>query len=348
MKNRIKVLGAVRNWQPLKDDDPFADDKKIFLTYMSVNCAGFDNKKAIDAILKDLKNQLTRKYKKEQLQQNIIVPLREDKDVFIGTSGKGIYLIVEPKDSIETFKFYSTRIRSEQKHWRNLKLISNKYKLFSNIKSEEIAQNNVHIFFDESGSAVVSNFANDPVFVVSAVLFKSIGEIKKTSKIFDFLRQSIFSKSPNFEFKSNNLMKGNELKETLKHLSVLEFDCVSICFVKKNINNPSFLNSKIFRKFAFQRLVDKIAPFINSANLYFDAFSGEQFKNEFLAYLSKQNAGYPANLIANTEIVDSKLYPGCQIADIVSGTVRKEYLQKKGLISLIETKFLYDIEYFPY
>ncbi|EMO25288.1 hypothetical protein LEP1GSC170_3273 [Leptospira interrogans serovar Bataviae str. HAI135] len=49
------------------------------------------------------------------------MPFRESDKIFIGTSQKGIYFIESSADAKNTLDFYTNRIRSEQKHLRNLK-----------------------------------------------------------------------------------------------------------------------------------------------------------------------------------------------------------------------------------
>ncbi|EMO88185.1 hypothetical protein LEP1GSC024_4106 [Leptospira noguchii str. 2001034031] len=64
------------------------------------------------------------------------MPFRESDKIFIGTSQKGIYFIESSADAKNTLDFYTNRIRSEQKHLRNLKKIIRKNNLFELIEEK--------------------------------------------------------------------------------------------------------------------------------------------------------------------------------------------------------------------
>nr|WP_198290284.1 hypothetical protein [Leptospira noguchii] len=108
------------SWVP-EDEDRYGEDKKKFIEYLIHNCKGFKNGQSIKVIIKN--GNFKYEYSKETFQHQIIVPFRESDKIFIGTSQKGIYLIESSADAKNTLDFYTNRIRSEQKHLRNLKII---------------------------------------------------------------------------------------------------------------------------------------------------------------------------------------------------------------------------------
>nr|WP_198289746.1 hypothetical protein [Leptospira noguchii] len=108
------------SWVP-EDEDRYGEDKKKFIEYLIHNCKGFKNGQSIKVIIKN--GNFKYEYNKEAFQHQIIVPFRESDKIFIGTSQKGIYLIESSADAKNTLDFYTNRIRSEQKHLRNLKII---------------------------------------------------------------------------------------------------------------------------------------------------------------------------------------------------------------------------------
>ncbi|UOG61176.1 hypothetical protein [Leptospira noguchii] len=108
------------SWAP-EDEDRYGEDKKKFIEYLIHNCKGFKNGQSIKVIIKN--GNFKYEYSKETFQHQIIVPFRESDKIFIGTSQKGIYLIESSADAKNTLDFYTNRIRSEQKHLRNLKII---------------------------------------------------------------------------------------------------------------------------------------------------------------------------------------------------------------------------------
>lgn len=108
------------SWAP-EDGDRYGEDKKKFIEYLIHNCKGFKNGQSIKVIIKN--GNFKYEYNKEAFQHQIIVPFRESDKIFIGTSQKGIYFIESSADAKNTLDFYTNRIRSEQKHLRNLKII---------------------------------------------------------------------------------------------------------------------------------------------------------------------------------------------------------------------------------
>ena len=112
-------------WTP-QPGDIHGADKKVFLSYLLSNCIGFKSSEKIETILGSLKTKFKRRYTKESLQHCLLVPLREEIGFFVGTSSKGIYLVKDAEDALTTINFYSNRIRSEEKHLRNLRVIVQK------------------------------------------------------------------------------------------------------------------------------------------------------------------------------------------------------------------------------
>lgn len=127
------------SWVP-EDGDRYGEDKKKFIEYLIHNCKGFKNGQSIKVIIKN--GNFKYEYNKEAFQHQIIVPFRESDKIFIGTSQKGIYFIESSADAKNTLDFYTNRIRSEQKHLRNLK------KLFVKIIYLSLLKRNV--FLQES------------------------------------------------------------------------------------------------------------------------------------------------------------------------------------------------------
>jgi hypothetical protein len=81
-----------------------------------------------------------------------MAPLRDEGRVFIGTSNRGIYLLEKVEDAEETINFYSTRIRSELRHVRNVKALARRYRLLKKYKARKPRSGETLIYFDESGT----------------------------------------------------------------------------------------------------------------------------------------------------------------------------------------------------
>lgn len=338
------ILKNAIDWRPSDPQDPHGNDKKKFINYMIDNHCGFNNATSIKSLLKSIPGFAT-KYKKESFQHNILVPLREDPKVFIGIrSNKGIFLVTNADDANTTYKFYSTRINSEQKHWRNLRKIAKKYKLFKNYKSTDQKGHRSFVFFDESGTPSLKDSNVTPYFIVSAVILSSKSELKKLDAKFKNLR-SIFKKDGSFEFKSNKLKNG-ELRTILNDLYSIDYEFASVCFIKKTLKGSGFGYPKSFYKYAYQMLIDRVLTYTGEANLYFDKYGDESFKNDFFAYVQESNLGFPLGKIHEMKMVNSYEEAGNQLADLISGMIYKRELKKIDLLPLIEEKMKQDIYYF--
>ncbi|MCW7475610.1 DUF3800 domain-containing protein [Leptospira levettii] len=335
-----------KDWVP-EEDDKFGEDKVTFVNYLINNCKGLKNSKSISNIIANV--EFTKNFSKEELQHNIIVPLRESGEVFIGTSNKGIYFIDSSEDAKKTLDFYANRIRSELKHLRNLKKIIRKNDLFKNLKPKKDEKTKINIYFDESGTPSLKNLENDPFFIVTAIVIESDRNkpILELDKKFKFIRE-VLNKKSDFEFKSTRL-KQHEYKKTLIELSTIDYEFASIIFDKAKLNSAGFNNAKSFYKFSFDYLLKELFDYVGGTiNLYFDQYSSEEsiFQKEFEKYIKNKNLGYYLKDIDNLGMFNSNDHPFIQIADLISGVLKNFMKRKSNLFDLVEEKCIF-IRRFP-
>jgi hypothetical protein len=339
---RKKIIEKIQNWKP-KRQDAFGEDKLRFIRYMSENCSGIANANSIQNIIHSISFQ--RKYTKESFQHHIIVPLREEDDIFVGTSSKGIFLVQDASDVQATMDFYTKRIRSEHAHLRNLKRIARKNGLVKNqVTSNEPLKTT--IFFDESGTPSLSDRDTNPFFIVSAIIFNHKNPDKLLKKRFSFIRSEL-GLPGNYEFKSTRL-RPKQYKRILKELTPVEYEAACICFVKKKLTGKGFNHPTSFYKFAFQYLVGDLLDYVGGANLYFDEYSSgkSKFKREFLDYIRKRNAPFIYNRMEKIEMIESSKSPSAQMADLVAGVFKWKLLNKVDIYQLIDEKIVF-VRYFP-
>lgn len=332
-----RSLDRANHWQPDPNDN-FGPDQKTFLEFMIENCSGYDKAMPEKSILNSLR--LDKIHSKEQLQHHVIVPLREQKGFFIGTSSKGIYFIDAASDAEVTIDFYTARIRSEHKHLRNLRGIVKRDNLFRNLQRTVQGIDRSMIFFDESGVPSLSNIGTDPFFIVSAVVIPNKRERKLLDKKFNYLRTE-FSKLHDYEFKSTRLDKRKYVR-TLKELSTVDYSFASVCFIKKKLSSEGFKHPKSFYKYAFRFLVDRVLDFVVDTDLYFDEYSDvtSRFTSEFLNYLKDQTIGFPKDRIRRMDTVLSASEHGVQLADLISGVIKNRVMGDFDLLPLIEEKMI--------
>src|SRR2546427_9390450 len=96
---RRQILNDARDWEP-NDQDIAGSDKRALLNYLLRHGRGIENAVAIARIKE--RAHFSRRYSREAIQQQLIVPLRDEGRVFIGTSNRGVFLLEKAEDAEET------------------------------------------------------------------------------------------------------------------------------------------------------------------------------------------------------------------------------------------------------
>jgi hypothetical protein len=334
------LLEEARDWQP-KPEDTYGKDKKTFLTYMVDHCNGREHPCSIDVIRTTLPFERT--YERGAFQHQILVPLREEDLVFIGTSQNGIYLITDINAALETIQFYSHRIHSERNHLRNLFRLASKKGLFQTSDLQSSTLRSSIIYFDESGTTSYTDIENNPYFIVTGVLLKDRKSRMLLERKFELVKKT-FGKSENFEIKST-AFRPRDYNFILGELSTLDYEFASVCFHKKQLSGEGFNYPKSFYKYAYRFLLENLVESVMTADLYFDQYSNinSPFSREFIIYLQKNQPFITSDQI---QIVDSRNFPGIQLADLISGVIRVELENQEGILRLIDDKRI-DIIHYP-
>jgi hypothetical protein len=341
-----RLIEQAKSYIPHKRD-PYGKDKKIFLNYLSKHCVGFENKDSIKSILSTLKSKFGRPYNKESLQHNLIVPLREEYGFFVGTSSEGIYLVKDAEDALTTMNFYSKRIRSEEKHLRNLKVIVRRNKLFRGYIAGKKLNRPVNVYFDESGTPDRNNVSGDPFFIVTGIVIDSRIPYNLLNEKLAFIR-TLLRKPPGYELKSNKL-SAKDHRLVINELRTIDYEFASVCFVKEKLQPDSFQFSSSFYKYANNYLVEKLLDRLEKVNLFFDQYGdpNSPFEKEFINYIKLKNDVWPKDKINNIKMFDSKDMQFIQIADLIAGAISKTLRGKGNYLPLLEEKKL-DIYWFPF
>jgi len=249
---RRTILSDVRDWEAA-EEDPLGADKRALLDYLLKCGRGIENAVSIARIGEEA--DFSRNYTREAIQQQLIVPLRDEGRVFIGTSNRGIFLLEKAEDAEETIDFYSTRIRSELRHVRNVKALARRYRLFSKYKSRNSPAGATLIYFDESGTPSMTDATHEPFFIIGAVLVEDRRTLKALPKRLQFIAESIGTPTT-YEFSFNKLNK-KQRRRALNELRVVDFQWVAVCFVKERLTSRGFAEPKIFYKYASQFLTSR-------------------------------------------------------------------------------------------
>jgi len=243
MTPKKSLLEKARAWKP-KENDSFGEDQKSFLDYIVVNCCGIKHAMSIKNILENV--PFKKDFTRESFQHHILVPLREEEDLFIGTCSKGIYFISDGEDAIKTISFYTNRIRAEKKHLRNLKKIAKKNHLFRSFqddikKSDKIKK---FLYLDESGVPSLKNMKDNPYYIVGALVIDGKNPQRQLSLKLNFIRQ-LLNKPQEYEFKSTR-MNMKDYQIFLKELTTIDYEFAAICFIKDKLTGEGFKHAKSF------------------------------------------------------------------------------------------------------
>jgi hypothetical protein len=123
---RNGIVNVARHWRPA-DDDPHGADKRALLDYLLQHARGLENAVPIRRVAAEA--EFTRPYSVKSVQQQLMVPLRRQGEVFVGMCNHGIFLPESAQDFSEIISFYDTRIRSEQRHKANVMRLARRYGL---------------------------------------------------------------------------------------------------------------------------------------------------------------------------------------------------------------------------
>jgi hypothetical protein len=334
------LLQRASQWNPAPEDRR-GPDKKKFLNYLIAHCKGKKNATNIERILNSVSFQ--RSYSKGEFQHSIIVPLREDENVFIGTSNKGIYLVTDAEAAYTTIGFYTNRIRSERKHLRNLTRLAARTGIFTDYDFPPSPNKRKYIYFDETGSPTLTDVDRDPFFIVTAVVISDRKSEKLLERKFKLIRET-YGKAENFEMKSSSFDK-KKYKFILQELSTLDYEFCYVCFLKRELVGPGFEYPKSFYKYAYSFLLDRVIESVVAGSLFFDEYSSHEspFNSEFIEYIAKHNAFIKKDQM---KIEDSRDRPGIQLADLLCGVVRNRMEGNFDLFPLVQDK-LTDFANFP-
>ena len=337
------MLEAVADWEP-NPDDPSGGDKHVLLNFLAKHAVGSRNPISIERVASSA--AFSRKYTREGVQQQLMVPLRAEGQIFIGTGSKGIYLIDSPEDGDKTIQFYSTRIRSELRHLRNLKSLAARYNLFSGYTSSKRKGPKCFLYFDESGTPSLKDASTTPHFIVCGVLLENAGALRSIDKRFDLIAD-ILGKPSGYEFKSVSLNK-KQYTTILKELAPLDFQWAAVCFVKKRLTSKGFGDSTTFYRFAYQFLAEELLNIAWDAELYFDEYSkiGSAFEKEFASYIKARNAGLPPHRLKSVTMLSSDRSRLIQLADLLAGIVKNQAKGKFDLQHLVDDKVI-RVQYWP-
>jgi hypothetical protein len=313
-----RIQRLADSWRP-DPDDPDGEYKLRLIRFLCRSGATSTSPIPIKRVLDE--SGLAGEFSREGFQHRILGPLRRDPKVFIGTSSRGIFVVLTPEDADATLGFYTWRVRAELRHARNLRALAKRTHLFK-AHTSKIPQGKERavIYIDESGSPNVNDL-NPPVFVVAAVIIGSNQDLSGLDQRFRNAFSAI-RRPEEHELKASALSVRKHAM-VLRELSLLDYQWAAACFHKPELTSAGFSDPKTLYKYAFQFLVSDLLTIAWQADLVIDESSTGSFQDELSSYLRHQNSGMPVNRLKSVKFADSSKVRLVQLADLVAGAVRR-------------------------
>jgi hypothetical protein len=335
------IVRLAEEWKP-DPADPLGADKTRLVRFLLKNGITSENPITIKRLLAQAGFHGT--YSREQLQHQLLGPLRRSDKLFVGTSSRGVFLVTTPEDADTTLGFYTWRIRAELRHARNLRTLAKRTKLFDGHKpSDPGNKQRAVIYVDESGTPDVTNHT-PPVFVVAAVVLEGRQDVATLEQRFKnaFV---VASRPEDHELKTSGLSVAKHAK-VLRELSLLDYQWAAACFHKPALNSAGFSDPKTFYRYAFQFLIADLLQIAWQAELVIDESSTSSFQNQLKHYLKKQNSGLPVNKLTDIGFSSSSQQRLIQLADLIAGAVRRAVTGSPGPLREIEHRKI-SLQFWP-
>jgi hypothetical protein len=335
-----KLIRLAESWTPDPDDE-YGEDKHRLIRYLLANGHSVANPITLKEAL--MKIRFTHHYRREALQHKLLGRLRRDPKVFIGTSGKGIFLVTTQADADATLGFYTWRIRAELRHARNLRDLAKRAKFGGAESAIAAKKKRAVIYMDESGNSDIENL-QPPVFVIGAVVIESRRDIAGLDQ--RFRNASAHIRRPEeHELRTGGLSEGKHA-QVLHELSLLDYQWAAACFDKSRLNTAGFADPVTFYRYAFQFLVGDLLTIAWQADLVIDENSTAVFQAQFEDYLRRQNSGLPINRLGTIKFSDGGKERLVQLADLVAGAVRRSVAGEGRPLREIEHKMI-NVQFWP-
>lgn len=181
------------------------------------------------------------------------------------------------------------------------------------------------VFIDDSGDPGFKiNKGSTRFFVIALIIFKDDLEAEKAAVRIKGLKRKL-GFPDDLEFKFNKSSRKTRVS-FLKTINVFDFQIRSIVFDKTKITSDELKNNKnSFYGYAIKMVLKHSRNFIVQAKVKIDGSGDRVFRKNFLSYLRRELSLTEKPILKHCKIVDSKGNALIQMADMVSGAVRRSY-----------------------
>lgn len=185
------------------------------------------------------------------------------------------------------------------------------------------------VFIDDSGDPGFKlDKGSSPFFVISLVIFDDNLEAEKTAVAIKNLRRALkFPDDVEFKF----FKSSKKVREKFLHaINPYKFRIRSLIVEKSRIRSKELKDNKESFYGYFVKMVLKYSnDSIYNAKIKIDGSGDRSFRRSFLSYLRRELNFKQKKLVGNCRLVDSKENVLIQMADMVSGSIRRSYDKEK-------------------
>lgn len=185
------------------------------------------------------------------------------------------------------------------------------------------------VFIDDSGDAGFKlEKGSSEIFVISCVIFHDELEAEKTAVAIKELKRELkFPDQVEFKF---NRSKRHVREKFLRKINFFEFKVRSLVIKKKIIQSIELKKKKnSFYSYAIKLLLKHSENTIIDAKVRIDGSGDRLFRRNFLSYLRKELNTKNRKIMKNCQLIDSKSNVLIQMADMICGSIRRFYDDKK-------------------
>jgi hypothetical protein len=180
-------------------------------------------------------------------------------------------------------------------------------------------------FIDESGDAGFKiGKGSSPYFVIAVILFEDEINAEETALSIKKLRRSL-GKPDDFEFKFNKCNRQYR-EQFFAAIENCSFSICAIVFNKRNLySNYLRENKKNFYNYALKMVLERNSALIKDAKIRLDSSGEKAFRAELTTYLRRFLNTTQKHVMQNLRFRDSKKDVLIQLADMVAGSLKKDF-----------------------
>jgi len=186
------------------------------------------------------------------------------------------------------------------------------------------------IFVDESGDpGFKTRKGSSPHFVIAMVIFDDQLDAEEAALVIKKLRRKL-KRSDRYEFKFNKCDKKHRLA-FLEEVAGCKFRTRAIVFRKEVIYNNYLRESKdSFYNFALRQVLEHNGDTILNAKIRLDGRGERAFRDSLVVYLRRSLNSKTRKVMKNLRFRDSRSDVLIQLADMISGSIRRYYDHATG------------------